>query len=82
MQIELNDDTNYILGMPNFQCAQFREVVEHYTGCAIPPKAEREQAAVIAWFLNLYLEHGADWREKAGMLIQEFLTTKGEKAAT
>jgi hypothetical protein len=34
-------------------------------GHEIATKAEDEQAAVIHWLLNLYLEHAAQWREVA-----------------
>jgi hypothetical protein len=34
-------------------------------GHEIKTRAEDEQAAVIHWLLNLYLEHGDQWREIA-----------------
>jgi hypothetical protein len=64
----LNEDTMDILGRPNFTCiriaARLREM-----GRAIPDRAEHEQAAVVHFLLNMYEQHGADWRAKA----EEFL---------
>ena len=32
-------------------------------------KSEDEQAAVIYWMMNLYLEHGAEWRDEAEKIM-------------
>ena len=63
-----NEDTEWILGRPNFSCAAIaRRLVQ--LGHRIEPRAEAEQAAVIYWMLCLYEKHGEDWRAKA----QEYL---------
>ena len=56
----LNDDLVSILGRPNFMCSQFAEFLR-MDGMEIRRKSEHEQAAVIHWFMNLYLQHGAGW---------------------
>lgn len=56
----LNDDIVSILGRPNFMCSQFAEFLR-MDGMEIRRKSEHEQAAVIHWFMNLYLQHGAGW---------------------
>lgn len=65
----LNDDLNSILGRPNFTCCHLAELLRK-TGEDIPRKAEREQAAVIYWFLGIYLEHGDKWEDVAKADIQ------------
>ncbi|MBF8421002.1 hypothetical protein [Klebsiella pneumoniae] len=56
----LNDDLISILGRPNFMCAHLAELLRK-SGEDIKRKSEHEQAAVIHWFLSLYLEHGDKW---------------------
>ena len=60
MQIPLNDDTRRILGIVCIQCIYLAELLRS-DGHAIQRKAEAEQAAVIHWMLNIYLEHGEKW---------------------
>lgn len=59
--MQLNEDTLYILGRPNFWCHAIAQRMREL-GHEIPFKSEGEQAHVI----NLMLEHyecsGADWR--------------------
>ncbi|MBR0855513.1 hypothetical protein [Bradyrhizobium liaoningense] len=43
------------------------------TGETVPPKAEREQAFVLFWFLRLALEHRENWRKIAGAEIERRL---------
>lgn len=62
--IPLNDDTRWILGRPNFWCASIANVLRE-DGHDIKSRAEEEQAAVIHWLLNLYIQHGSGWREAA-----------------
>lgn len=69
MQIELNEHTRAILGRPNFKCI----AIAHHLrtlGHDIPNKSEDEQAAVIAFLLNTYLEHGDNWLEKANEILR------------
>lgn len=56
----LNDDLISILGRPNFMCAHLAELLRK-SGEDIKRKSEHEQAAVIHWFLGIYLEHGDKW---------------------
>ena len=62
--ISLNDEVRWILGRPNFWCYGVAQVLRE-DGHDIPSKAEEEQAAVIHWLLNIYLEHGDKWRDVA-----------------
>lgn len=62
--VPLNDDTRRIFGMMCFQAAAFASCFR-MAGVEIPTKAEAEQAYVIHWMLNLYLLHGAKWRDAA-----------------
>lgn len=68
---EFNDETEWILGRPNFWCSGIARILRE-KGQAIPKKAEAEQAAVIYWMLELYDKHGSNWKE-AG---EELLTNK------
>ncbi|WP_432467062.1 ead/Ea22-like family protein [Enterobacter roggenkampii] len=60
----LNDDLIAILGRPNFTCAHLAELLRK-GGQDIRRKAEHEQAAVIYWFLDLYLKYGEKWESIA-----------------
>ena len=62
--IELNDETRWILGRPNFTCIGMANGLRA-RGHKIKNKAEDEQAAVIYWMLLMYIEHGDKWREHA-----------------
>lgn len=68
--VELNDDTRWIMGRPNFWCASFAPALRRM-GHEIARKAEDEQAVVIWWMLNLYQNHGDKWREVADRLLKE-----------
>lgn len=59
--MELNEETKFILGMPNFRCGSFAMRLREL-GHDIPQKAEEEQAYVIHWMLGMYEQHGNDWR--------------------
>ncbi|MHB2213292.1 hypothetical protein ACX64P_07515 [Raoultella ornithinolytica] len=61
---ELNDDLIAILGRPNFMCAHLAELLRK-SGKNIKRKSEHEQAAIIHWFLGIYLEHGDKWETVA-----------------
>lgn len=63
-KIYFSDEIGFILGRPNFWCCRYADLLRR-DGCDIPQKAEAEQAAVIHWMLNLYLEHGDGWRDVA-----------------
>lgn len=69
--MELNEDTIFILGRPNFWCGSIAPALRK-AGHEIPRKAEDEQAHVIHWLLSLYEKHGAGWREKANQFLKEF----------
>lgn len=62
--LPLDDEVRWILGRPNFWCGSIAEQLRR-VGREIARKAEDEQAAVIHWFLCLYFEHGAAWRDVA-----------------
>lgn len=61
-RLEWNDHIGNILGRPCFACGALAEILR-CGGADIPHKAEYEQAHVLLWTLNAYLEHGDKWRE-------------------
>lgn len=62
--IELDEATKFILGLPNFVCAKYARQLRKI-GKDIPHEHEKEQAFVIHWLLNLYFEHGDNWKSIA-----------------
>lgn len=72
----LNDDLIAILGRPNFTCSHLAELMRQ-SGNDIRRKSEHEQAAVIHWFLGLYLEHGDKWEGIAKADIQMRVAAAG-----
>ncbi|HYE73569.1 MAG TPA: hypothetical protein VEF04_09560 [Blastocatellia bacterium] len=64
MKIELNEHTRAILGRPNFMCRNIAIRLREL-GQVIPSKAEEEQAAVLCFLLNIYLEHGEKYVDVA-----------------
>lgn len=66
---EIDSDLLEILGRPNFLCSPLAECLRA-DGVEIPRKSECEQATVIRWMLNLYLQHGAGWRNAANADLQ------------
>lgn len=68
--IELNDETKWILGRPNFYCGPIAELFRK-SGESIPANSEEDQAFVIHWFLCLYEEFGESWSTKADEKMAE-----------
>lgn len=66
---ELNDQTRWILGRPNFVCGGIARVLRA-GGHEIPAKAEEEQAAVIHWMLCQWETHGSDWKAVADQALR------------
>lgn len=67
--MELNEETKFILGRPNFWCGGIARLLRK-RGYDIPLKSEDEQAYVIHWMLCLYEEHGSEfWGEKAREIL-------------
>jgi hypothetical protein len=68
---ELNDETRWILGLPNFRCSP---IAWRLNQLGIVPRiakrAEDEQAGAIHWMLSMYETHGEDWREHARTVLQ------------
>lgn len=68
--IPLDDDVKEILGKPNFWCGQVAQYLRVGMDMEIERKSEVEQAFVIHWLLNIYLQHGKEWRKIAqGVLV-------------
>lgn len=67
--LELNEETRFILGRPNFACAGTASLLR-VLGHEIETKAEEEQAAAIHWMLCLYEKHGSKWKEKANEILK------------
>ncbi|MCX9039548.1 hypothetical protein NLN82_26450, partial [Citrobacter portucalensis] len=72
----LNDDLIAILGRSNFTCSHLAELMRK-SGDEIRRKSEHEQAAVIHWFLGIYLEHGDKWEGVAEADIQSRVAAAG-----
>ena len=68
--IPLNEHTRNILGRPCFACIGIAQLLRDM-GHTIARKAEDEQAAVAHWCLNLYLEHGEAWVDRAQEIAKE-----------
>jgi hypothetical protein len=66
---ELDDETRWILGRPNFMCAPIARQLRA-KGHVIAEKAEDEQAVAIHWMLCLHEEHGASWRDHANAYLK------------
>lgn len=73
---EMDSDLLEILGRPNFLCSPLAECLRA-DGVEIPRKSECEQAAVIRWMLNFYLQHGAGWRNAANTDLQRIKAAMG-----
>ncbi len=61
--MQLNEDTRFILGRPNFWCHAIAQRMREL-GHEIPNKAEEEQAHVINLMLEHYEKHGTNWRSE------------------
>lgn len=59
--MQLNEDTRFILGRPNFWCIAIAQRMREL-GHEIPSKSEEEQAHVINLMLEHYEKHGTNWR--------------------
>ena len=77
---EFNEHTEWILGRPNFWCAQVIVPALRASGQDIAKKAEAEQAAAIYWMLQMYEKYGADWKEKGGKELKTMIEAAIEKA--
>jgi len=62
--IDLDNDVEWILGLPNFKCGALARSLRN-NGHTIKEKAEAEQAYVIHFLLNLYLTDRDTWRSRA-----------------
>jgi len=72
MQIELNETTRKIFGIMCFTVGPLVRLMRE-VGHDVKTKAEDEQAAVIHWRLNLYLEHGENHEKVAGEIIDKWI---------
>ena len=66
---ELNDETKFILGRPNFVCVTIARKLR-LLGHIINEKVEDEQAAAIHWMLCLYEKYDDCWLEKAEKVLK------------
>ncbi|AUT49241.1 hypothetical protein [Achromobacter sp. AONIH1] len=74
----LDENLRLILGRPNFACGQLAQMLR-LGGQEIEHRAEHEQAAVIYFLLNIYLEHGSGWAEKASDAFAAIAAQAGRK---
>lgn len=65
---ELNAQTRWILGRPNFACSPVANQLRKM-GYTIGYRAEEEQAAVIHWMLCQWEQHGDQWTVEANKLL-------------
>jgi len=61
--MKLDKETTFILGRPNFWCGNIAMFLRN-RGHVINQRAEDEQAYVINFMLEMYEEHGDEWRRK------------------
>jgi hypothetical protein len=66
---EMSEELKSILGTPCFAIAGECEIFRA-GGHEIARKAEAEQAFFIHWALNLYFEHGDNWRQVGGKELE------------
>ncbi len=66
---ELTKELRQLLGLMIFQTGPIAGVLRE-GGEPIPNKCVDEQAFVLHWMINLYLEHGSGWREKVAERLQ------------
>ena len=67
----MDDELRWILGQLCFQIINIAKILRKHSA-PIKTKAEDEQANVIYWMLNLYLQHGKDWRDIGDKLLKEY----------
>lgn len=72
---DLNEHFIAILGRPNFTCTHLAELLRG-SGVEIRRKSDNEQAAVIHYLLNFYLEYGGKWESIAKEDIQSKVATQ------
>ena len=72
---DLNKHLIAILGRPNFTCCHLAELLRG-SGVEIRRKSENEQATVIHYLLNFYLEYGDKWESIAKEDIQSKVATQ------
>ena len=75
-----NEHTQWILGQPCFACANMARLFRD-SGQKIPLKAEAEQAAVIRFYLNFYIQYGATWRDECGKEVNRLVEIVKNKFA-
>lgn len=69
--IELNERTQFIMGLMCFKTARYAHrliELEIYPAPA-EHKAEYEQAIFMHWALNLEAEHGENWNKEADKIL-------------
>lgn len=77
---DLTPDLIEILGRPNFHCAALANALR-LKGHDIPRKSEHEQAAVVHFTLNKYLEDPTNWRDLVrNDLLSGFVQNNGRMA--
>ena len=67
--IKFDDEVRFILGRPCFVVVEEVKMLRS-RGQKISFQAEDEQAAALFWLLQMYQEHGMEWRQVARREIQ------------
>jgi hypothetical protein len=75
----LNEEVLFILGIPCFQAAPIADLLRRSGRLDVPCKAEKEQAVVIYWLLNLYHRYQGKWREQFGKEVDQMNRLIDEK---
>jgi hypothetical protein len=79
---ELTSDVQGVLEMMCFQCGPIAHAFRDAGRADIKRRAEDEQAFVLHWLLTLALQHGADWRKRAGEALEPIIAeAKAARAA-
>lgn len=76
----LDDDLIEILGRPNFHCGAVANALR-LRGHNIPFKSETEQATVLHFTLNHYLQDPVNWRDRCRNGLLEGFVQKNERMA-
>lgn len=66
----LEGDMLEILGKPNFTVAGLAQRLMQLKLYPTHHKSEVEQATALHWMLNLYLKHGAAWRDEGEKILK------------
>lgn len=74
-ELKMDEEILFIFWRPPFENVGIYTALRN-SGVHIKTHHEEEQAAAIHWMLNLYLKHGAAWREEGAKFLRQHLPQK------